>query len=160
MTTPRLIRFNDTQKPMDVISDRRDNPHVFDFPFIPWLLPFIFHSLSSRFRHDSGMPPQSQKKKCHTTDSSLTIYVHMYAYIHMFIHWHNALDQKCFSCSFPFLCQSRRVTLGERGWKSGNVKEKEYVEKRNKDLSRKREKDVNQVDLKNNAIVGNAGKYR
>jgi len=27
MTTPRLIRsrFNDTQKPMDVISDRRDS---------------------------------------------------------------------------------------------------------------------------------------
>lgn len=37
MTTPRLIRFNDTQKPMDVISDRRDNSHVFDLPFIPWL---------------------------------------------------------------------------------------------------------------------------
>lgn len=25
MTTPRFIRFNDTQKPMDVISDRRDS---------------------------------------------------------------------------------------------------------------------------------------
>lgn len=39
----------------------------------------------------------------------------------------NALDQKYFACSFPFLCQSRRGTPGERDENWGNVREKESV---------------------------------
>lgn len=108
--------FNDTQKPMDVISDSswyKFNPHVSDFPFIPWLLPTSLSFAFFPFRHDSGMPPQSQKKKCHTTEFSYDLYVHMHTYTHVYT-LVNALDQKYFSCSFPLLCQSRRVTPGER----------------------------------------------
>lgn len=61
--------------------NRRDsdyNPHVWFFFSAFLSLSFAFFP----FRHDSGMPPQSQKKKCHTTDSSLMIYTYVYVYIH------------------------------------------------------------------------------
>lgn len=89
MTTPRLILsffFNDTQKPMDVFTV------YFSFFFLFYFTIFFFfrYVASSSvfidlhysvfiyiyfclFRYDSGMPPQSQKKKCHTTDRFLTV---------------------------------------------------------------------------------------
>ena len=100
MTTPRLILsfifffFNDTQKPMDVFTVcffrfvfvfiyyfslrclvecvyrsalRR---FLYFFFFFFFICIYIFVRL---FRYDSGMPPQSQKKKCHTTDRFLTV---------------------------------------------------------------------------------------
>lgn len=141
MTTPRLIRFrfNDTQKPMDVISDFVViiNPHVYCFlffflffpdyfPFIPWLHPFTFIRISSRFRHDSGMPPQSQKKKCHTTDSSLMIYVHMY--IHMSIHWQTLSIKNTFRVLFLFFV-SHVLVHRECGMKIGKRQRKSVLEK-------------------------------
>lgn len=143
MTTPRLIRFrfNDTQKPMDVISDFVViiNPHVYFFfsdyfPFIPWLHPFTFIRISSRFRHDSGMPPQSQKKKCHTTDSSLMIYVHMY--IHMSIHWQTLSVKNTFRVLFLFFV-SHVVVHRECGMKIGKRQRESVLEKYKKKIYKK-----------------------
>lgn len=133
MTTPRLIRFrfNDTQKPMDVISDSVVivNPYGFRLSFHSVITSVHFHS--SRF-HDSGMPPQSQKKKCHTTDSFLMIYTYVYTHIYTLV---NALNQKCFSCSFPFLCQSRRGTPGEQ-----DKNREKYVRRKRKMKQKNKEK--------------------
>lgn len=38
------------------------------------------------------------------------IYTYVYTHIYTLV---NALNQKYFSCSFPFLCQSRRSTPGK-----------------------------------------------
>lgn len=109
------------------------NPHVFGFPFVPWLLLFTF--ILPVF-HDSGMPPQSQKKKCHTTDSSLMIYTYVYTHIYTLV---NALNQKCFLCSFPFLCLSRRSTPGE--WdENRKTSERMCVREREKRSRRSEEK--------------------
>lgn len=118
------------KKPMDVISEYHVvlvNPHTFFRLFLSFRDYFRSHSLACLpFRHDSGMPPQSQKKKCHTTDSSLMIYTYAYIYIYTYLYTlANALDQKYFACSFPFLCQSRRGTPGERDENWGNVRERE-----------------------------------
>lgn len=66
------------------------------------------------------------------------IYTYVYTYIYTLV---NALNQKYFSCSFPFLCQSRRGTPGE--WD----KNRETSEK--KSLLEKEEKRKTKKDLKN-----------
>lgn len=52
------------------------------------------------------------------------IYVHMHTYTHVYT-LVNALDQKYFSCSFPLLCQSRRVIPGERDENRDTLEKKE-----------------------------------
>jgi len=60
--------------------------------------------------------------------------IYTYAYVHMSIKpLANALDQKYFACSFPFLCQSRRGTPGERDENGENVREKERVRERERE---------------------------
>lgn len=72
---------------------------------------YSFFPVSSRQWYAA---PITEEKMSHHGQFSYYLYTYVCVYIHMSVHWHNALDQKCFSCSFPFLCQSRRVTLGER----------------------------------------------
>lgn len=49
------------------------------------------------------------------------IYTYVYTHIYTLV---NALNQKYFSCSFPFLCQSRRSTPGEwsENWETSERK--------------------------------------
>lgn len=104
--------------------NRRDsdyNPHVWFFFFISTFLSLSFAFFP--FRHDSGMPPQSQKKKCHTTDNSLMIYTYVYVCIYTLL---KALDQKYFSYSFSFSLSVTSWYTGRVEWKSGNVRKKIY----------------------------------
>lgn len=80
------------------------------------LFRFYIYIYFCLFRYDSGMPPQSQKKKCHTTDRFLTV---------LFV---IALSAKNVSRFFFFpvlffwLIVSHVVVCGEhRGWKWGSV---------------------------------------
>ena len=58
----------------------------------------------------------------------------------------NALNQKYFSCSFPFLCQSRRGTPGE--WdKNQETSEKESIlEKERKEIGRVKRKKKDEIN--------------
>lgn len=123
MTTPRLIRFrfNDTQKPMDVISDFVViiNPHVYFF--FSRLLPFHFPWLHIRSLSFAFLPvfvttvvcrPNHRRKNVTPRTVLLwSMYICIYTYVYTLA---NALGQKYISCSFPFLCQSRRGTPGVR----------------------------------------------
>lgn len=66
------------------------------------------------------------------------IYTYVYTHIYTLV---NALNQKYFSCSFPFLCQSRRGTPGE--WdENRETSERKFVrerEKRNSKIIKKRD---------------------
>lgn len=122
MTTPRLIRFrfNDTQKPMDVIFDFVViiNPHVYFFFFPITSLSFSvttsvhFHShffpFSSRQWYAA---PITEEKMSHHGQFSYDLCTYVYTHVYTLA---NALGQKYISCSFPFLCQSRRGTPGVR----------------------------------------------
>lgn len=71
------------------------------------------------------------------------IYTYVYTHIYTLV---NALNQKYFSCSFPFLCQSRRGTPGE--WdENRETSERKYIREREK-RSRKTKKDNKSHKLK------------
>lgn len=84
------------------------NPHVYGFPFIPWLLPFTF--ILPVLSRQWYAAPITEEKMSHHGQFSYDLYICIYTHIYTLI---NALNQKYFSCSFPFLCQSRRGTPGE-----------------------------------------------
>lgn len=61
------------------------------------------------------------------------IYTYVYTYIYTLV---NALNQKYFSCSFPFLCQSRRGTPGEWDKNRETSEKKSLLEKEKKEVGK------------------------
>lgn len=118
------------KKPMDVISEYHVvlvNPHTFFRLFLSFRDYFRSHSFACLpFRHDSGMPPQSQKKKCHTTDSSLMIYTYAYIciYIHVCTRWQTLSIKNTLRVLFLFFV-SHVVVHRESGMKIGETSERE-----------------------------------
>lgn len=132
MTTPRLIRFrfNDTQKPMDVISDFVViiNPHVYFF--FSRLLPFHFPWLHIRSLSFAFLPvfvttvvcrPNHRRKN--VTPRTVLLWS-MYICIYTCLYIGKRSRSKIHFVFFSFSLSVTSWYTGSAGWKSGNVREK------------------------------------